>query len=462
MPRLKLSPLSEEMAAGAAVPLTLLLLLSSSLTSSASLLDGLFGSAVAPEPVSHLNVDDSTLTAGQEHACALIASSVNSRFGALTSCWGSNARGQLDNVPSDMLVQLSAGRFFTCGVTDAMALTCWGAVPAPIALVRLTGQQFVQVSAGEEHVCALRANGSVACFGDDSWRQLRDAPGAGMSFLQVSCGGDACCALAKDGALACWGGGPSLRELVQMPPCGSYAQVTVGLGGSACAITAEEHDLHCWGALLGPPAPTPTAGGASSSGAAGPPASSRVLLLEDDGAGAAAGGDSNASFPANKAEFAPAAASSASSGGGSVLDSDAGRCSPLSRPERRNRLLRRRGPFTQVTAGSAFVCALRADGTPDCFGDTRGLWGGPGDPPHRVAVTDARTGAVVMRRGRTAGPPPGAVVLEVSSHLNTLCAVYAFAPAPEAGPDAQPEAAMDCWGGGGLLAPPHGLRPAVL
>jgi hypothetical protein len=59
-----------------------------------------------------------------------------------------------------------------------------------------------QVSAGEFATCALRQEGSLACFGQDDFGLA--APPAG-SYTQLSVGMYTGCALATGGSLACWG-----------------------------------------------------------------------------------------------------------------------------------------------------------------------------------------------------------------------------------------------------------------
>ena len=61
----------------------------------------------------------------------------------------------------------------------------------------------IQVSAGSDHTCAVRANGSVACWGLNDYRQA--APPAGTGFTQVSAGSHHTCALKGDGSIVCWG-----------------------------------------------------------------------------------------------------------------------------------------------------------------------------------------------------------------------------------------------------------------
>ena len=54
----------------------------------------------------------------------------------------------------------------------------------------------LQVSAGTDHTCALKADGTVACFGDNKNRQSTLPSGA---FVQITAGGYPTCGLDEAG-----------------------------------------------------------------------------------------------------------------------------------------------------------------------------------------------------------------------------------------------------------------------
>ncbi len=80
--------------------------------------------------------------------------------------------------------------------------------------------RFVQVSAGERRLCGLKADRSLACWGNDSDGQATPPVG---SFSQVSAGGFHSCALKSNGSLACWGDDTFGQAT---PPAGSFSQVS--------------------------------------------------------------------------------------------------------------------------------------------------------------------------------------------------------------------------------------------
>ncbi|WP_420130502.1 hypothetical protein [Longimicrobium sp.] len=132
------------------------------------------------------------MAAGEYHTCALTE-------GGLAYCWGKNSDGQLGDrtqmrrlVPVDVhqeatrFVRITAGWNHTCALTAAGQAWCWGANEfgtlgdntrqrrlTPVA-VQQGSLAFVEISAGESHTCARTAQGQVHCWGSNRWGQLGD------------------------------------------------------------------------------------------------------------------------------------------------------------------------------------------------------------------------------------------------------------------------------------------------
>ncbi len=126
-----------------------------------------------------------SLSAGSEMTCAALADGT-------VRCWGRNNVGQLGNGaktfdPVGRPVQVT-------GLTDAIA-----------------------VSAGVEYACALRAGGTVVCWGGNALGvlgngtatdSLTPTPVTGLTGVkEIAAGFSATCALKTDGTVWCWGRG---------------------------------------------------------------------------------------------------------------------------------------------------------------------------------------------------------------------------------------------------------------
>ena len=111
-----------------------------------------------------------------------------------------------------------------------------GAMPKPGQNGAKAKGGFDSVSAGKEHTCGVRDDGSVACWGGNQYGQA--TPPAG-EFASVSAGAAHTCGVRTDGSVACWGA---------TPPEGQFASVSAGAahtcgvrtGGSGATVRTAE------------------------------------------------------------------------------------------------------------------------------------------------------------------------------------------------------------------------------
>lgn len=232
---------------------------------------------------------------GMGHVCALDAE-------GRAFCWGRNNWGQLGrpSLPAGRPAQpvatearftrLSAGREHTCGVTPDGAVLCWGLglngvlgraaadrctieverephrpVPEPVGCARtprpvgLPGPA-VDVAAGDDHTCALAADGALYCWGEVysngfRSRRPRRIRAGGARLARIASGSGHVCGLDAGGALFCWGRNwrgqtgtgdrEGLRRLARVEGLPPLREVTVG-AEHTCAIAAAGGAL-CWG-----------------------------------------------------------------------------------------------------------------------------------------------------------------------------------------------------------------------
>ncbi|ETV86513.1 hypothetical protein H257_01690 [Aphanomyces astaci] len=185
--------------------------------------------------IAHLDIDDTTVSAGIEHSCAIHSVSTVD-FGGKVVCWGDNTFGQ-SSPPDVEFIQVSSGRFHTCGVTLDETVECWGDAnhaQSPAGL-------FVQVSCGDFHSCGVLKDGTLSCWGADYDGQLSVPQGR---FVQVSCGKGHSCALATDGTVSCWGANRLGQSAA--PRDVKFLQVSAAPGDFSCGVTVA-NAVRCWG-----------------------------------------------------------------------------------------------------------------------------------------------------------------------------------------------------------------------
>ena len=125
---------------------------------------------------------------------------------------------------------------------------------------------FMQSDAGGSHTCAVRADGTVACWGDNSYGQLGDgtnvdstAPVAVTGIanaISISSGFNYTCAARSDNSVACWGAngsgqlgdGTIVDSSIPVTVTGLTNATSVAAGSShTCAVRSDD-SVACWGA----------------------------------------------------------------------------------------------------------------------------------------------------------------------------------------------------------------------
>ena len=131
--------------------------------------------------------------------------------------------------------QISAGVNFTCGLRYTGNITCWGnnsdgQTAAPPGL-------FTQVAAGNKHVCALDADGMAVC-----WGNVAHAP-ADSAFTAIGGGYNYTCGLTVSGRLECRG---SIGNVSQAGPFTALAA-----GEHHVCVLRPDGTAACYGKIVG-------------------------------------------------------------------------------------------------------------------------------------------------------------------------------------------------------------------
>jgi alpha-tubulin suppressor-like RCC1 family protein len=184
------------------------------------------------------------ISAGYEFSCAVLAD-------RSLWCWGENDEGQL-------------GQGDTFGAGNS-------AVPLRVA----STTPWMHVAAGQGHACGIQSPGTLWCWGRNTSDELGLGPnqaiqirtptrlGVDQDWAAVDLGQDSACALKQDGSLWCWGantfdqlgfaGGPDAGARTAAVPTRvdadtDWAEVSIDTF-DACGVK-RDGTLWCWGRNL--------------------------------------------------------------------------------------------------------------------------------------------------------------------------------------------------------------------
>ena len=223
--------------------------------------------------------------AGQQHTCAI--------FGEGVKCWGQNFYGMRgngttggSNSPEDVVgltsgvYRIGSGDFFSCALTYAGAVSCWGLNGSDVTLglssststsltpVPITGLEsgVTGLAVGRTTACAI-LNGGAKCWGRGLEGQLGqgaqansqtivDVTGLTTGVTDISLGDRHGCAV-KGGEVYCWGqdrsgnlGTGTIDQSVRttatkIPSFTGIKRVFAG-GDNTCAVDGS-NVVTCWG-----------------------------------------------------------------------------------------------------------------------------------------------------------------------------------------------------------------------
>ncbi|HOX47319.1 MAG TPA: hypothetical protein PK668_27245 [Myxococcota bacterium] len=153
--------------------------------------------------------------------------------GLALALWSLTAAAQDRPAPA---LRVAAGQDFSCALTADGSIRCWGenqdgrASPPAGA--------FTDLALSEGFGCGITREAALVCWGR---RRGGPSPLAGR-FRQVALGSDFGCALAEGGQIACWGDDSYGQA---SPPPGTFTRLATA-DWHACALDEAGH-AHCWG-----------------------------------------------------------------------------------------------------------------------------------------------------------------------------------------------------------------------
>ena len=243
-----------------------------------------------------------SIAAGSVSSCTL--------YSGNAYCWGDDTYGELGNnvtlpgaqqdtpvavytggaLAGVTLTQITSGTDFTCALSTAGAVYCWGlgtsgqlgdsantssAVPVAVTATSgtpLFGVTVTQITAGSASVCALSSAGAAYCWGLGTSGQLgntanssSDVPVAvsgSLTLADIAAGGSSACGLTTAGAAYCWGLGtsgqlgdgaitskdvPTLVTATSGTPLYQVTVTQITVGGTFACAASSAGVAYCWG-----------------------------------------------------------------------------------------------------------------------------------------------------------------------------------------------------------------------
>ncbi len=152
---------------------------------------------------------------------------------------------------SDSFTAISSGHEHSCALRADGTVTCWGRQSSPPE-----DEKFIEISSGPNFTCALREDGSPTCWklpendpNADYREGLVGTTPADEKFIVISSGNSHACGLRDDGTPVCWGA--NWANQVSVPSNEKFVDITSSFDYT-CGIR-EDNVALCWGNVVRQP-----------------------------------------------------------------------------------------------------------------------------------------------------------------------------------------------------------------
>lgn len=190
----------------------------------------------------------STISAGDNHLCALRIPTKENVTNSIIDCWGYNMTST--HIYSSKVSSITTGSSFTCGLYDSnLSVFCFGdETGSNVGSLIPRALNFQSISAGGFHVCGVLLNFQVYCWGKNVGVSRDDIQHAPMDSMVSLVGGKfhSCGIRTSDRGVVCWG----LSLPNSVPPPKELKVYAMAAGDYfTCGIAADiSLTPHCWGA----------------------------------------------------------------------------------------------------------------------------------------------------------------------------------------------------------------------
>ena len=216
-----------------------------------------------------------SVAAGTYHTCVIKADDS-------LRCWGSDEFQQVSGVPFDLgSVKSVVAHDHTCVIKADDEVACWGNATGVTAELDKTHPpadlgKVKSIAAGTEHTCAIKADDTLECWGD-RWHglnirgilmyengDLRGFDGVkidlGSGLKSVNVGRDHGCVIKADDTVACWGdNGITPGDGIVVPPIDLGEVKSIHSSDYHNCARKTDDTIVCWGGAYNQgPGLTPT------------------------------------------------------------------------------------------------------------------------------------------------------------------------------------------------------------